>query len=98
MTDLAIATSRVTCEVAPVQIEGTLTDGRYFYFRARHRSISLGVGATAEEAVAGDDIGFRMSGFDSDRHAWSWIDPHHAMNLLQFMVATFAHCEGWVGR
>lgn len=31
----------VTCEGAPLQIEGTLSDGRLFYFRARHRGMVL---------------------------------------------------------
>lgn len=52
-----IRTSRVTCESAPAQIEGQLDDGRFFYFRARGRYAELGIGATAEEAVAATILG-----------------------------------------
>lgn len=47
-----IQDSRVTCSAAPVQIEGTLTDGRRFYFRARFGRAQLGIGPTVDAAVA----------------------------------------------
>lgn len=97
-SDLSIKDATVTCSGAPVQIEGTLSDGRCFYFRARHRSITLGVGDTPDAAVAEDRIGVKLMGFDDDRHALSFIDEEHAMALLRFLVATFTHCESWGGR
>ena len=48
----AVAECRQTCEVAPEQYEGRLTDGRHFYFRFRFGRAQLGLGATVEAAVA----------------------------------------------
>ncbi|SCL50284.1 hypothetical protein [Micromonospora chersina] len=36
--------AQVTCEAAPVQVEGRLPSGERFYFRARHSDVSLGIG------------------------------------------------------
>lgn len=36
--------ANLTCTAAPVQMEGRLPDGELFYFRARHRDVSLGIG------------------------------------------------------
>jgi hypothetical protein len=41
----------VTCEAVPVQVQGRLRDGRYFYFRARGRRAQLGVAHDYEHAV-----------------------------------------------
>jgi hypothetical protein len=46
-----VATYAVTCHAVPFQIEGTLVDGRYFYFRDRHGYASLGVGVDHGAAV-----------------------------------------------
>ena len=43
----------VTCGSHPVQIEGRLTDGRWFYFRARGDAVQLGASDVGpDEAVA----------------------------------------------
>lgn len=46
-----IATARLTCEACPVQIEGTLDNGRAFYFRARYSHVTLSAGTDLEDAV-----------------------------------------------
>lgn len=46
----------VTCRAAPVQIEGRLTDGRWFYFRSRHQRASLGAAPRPEDHPDGDAI------------------------------------------
>lgn len=43
----------ITCGGCPVQAEGVLPDGLLFYFRARHRGVSLGVGQSVQGAIAG---------------------------------------------
>lgn len=48
----AIATAEQTCIACPDQWEGTLTDGRHFYFRLRSGIASLALGPT-RTAVAG---------------------------------------------
>lgn len=48
-----VVTYRCTCAACPTQYEGTLRDGRRFYFRYRGGRAALGVGATVDEA-AGD--------------------------------------------
>jgi len=40
-----------TCEACPEQYEGTLTDGRIFYFSYSRGEVFLGIGRTLDEAV-----------------------------------------------
>lgn len=51
-----------TCLGCPMQAEGQLDDGRWFYFRYRWGHATFGVGATPGEAVAdqrgGDGIAY----------------------------------------
>lgn len=47
---------------APVQGDGTLPDGKAFYFRARYESWEFSVGATDDEAIDGT--------------GWSWEEPY----------------------
>ena len=42
---------RCTCEGCPTQYEGTLKDGRSFYFRYRFNFAYLGIGPSARDAV-----------------------------------------------
>lgn len=46
-----VADHRRTCSACPTQYEGTLVDGRTFYFRFRFARATLGVGATIDQAV-----------------------------------------------
>lgn len=48
ISHVAIKTQTLTCEACPEQYEGTLVDGRFFYFRYRHGVASLAVGDTPE--------------------------------------------------
>lgn len=47
----AIATQELTCPSVPVQIQGHLTDGQWFYFRYRSGVVNLGFGDDQESAV-----------------------------------------------
>lgn len=73
-----IATADVSCPGAPVQIEGTFTDGRHWYFRSRHSHATLGTGATEDEAV-GNDVAELYIGPNS---AASWLTPDEAEEVF----------------
>ena len=92
-----IESLRVTTEGAPVQIEGRLHTGEHFYFRARHRAISLGIGATAEEALYDSgNMALRLEGFDDDRHPLSaFADP---LPILTIMLSLRSDLERWKAR
>ena len=68
----AVATQRRTSLACPEQYDGTLTDGRAFYFRYRHGWASLDLGATVDAAVwdereTGVTVGAHLDGiFESD--------------------------------
>lgn len=64
MTAPMIATARCTCPSMPTQYEGTLTDGRVFYFRYRTWEVQFGIGQTLDDAVQEtiDHPGFRDFG------------------------------------
>jgi hypothetical protein len=49
--DGLVAAYRCTCGTCPTQYDGTLRDGRTFYFRYRGGYASLGIGATLTDAV-----------------------------------------------
>lgn len=54
MTDLwnpHVVEQEMTCGACPVQIEGRLDDGRYFYFRYRSGRARLGLGMDDHAAV-----------------------------------------------
>ena len=74
-----IVTIEMTCSACPVQFEGTLTNGKWFYFRARG-GWSLGVGDSLEDAVNGLDFehyedwnGDEYSGYMSTEDALACI-------------------------
>lgn len=52
--DPRVATVERTCGACPEQYEGTLTDGRPFYFRYRHGWAGLGIGHGDERFRAND--------------------------------------------
>jgi len=45
----------LTCSMCPVQFEGKLSNGKYFYFRERHDIICFAIADTLEGAVSPDD-------------------------------------------
>jgi hypothetical protein len=99
LTDLkvhpALADWRVTCVAAPVQIEGALIDGRWFYFRARHDAATVGLSRhSPDEAVRQTLLpSYRVGGVDSraDGRAYAmrrgvegagWLAPQEAHDML----------------
>lgn len=62
----------VTCEGAPVQVQGQLYTGEYFYFRARHRTITLGCGDSFNAAAEDPrTVAMHVEGWEEDRHPLS---------------------------
>lgn len=49
--DRLVADYRLTCPSIPTQYEGTLTDGRIFYFHYRFGRAELGFGQTLDDAA-----------------------------------------------
>jgi hypothetical protein len=76
-----VATYRVTCGSCPFQVEGQLVDERWFYFRARGRSVELGVGNTLDDAVRGTMHDDRIGGLGS-RPSPVWRDSIGARILV----------------
>lgn len=81
---------------APVQAYGTLEDGRAFYFRARHRIISLEVGPAGhdwdrEQGETG--VALELSGWSADRHPLSSFDDRHVRPLIEFMADLLGDLE-----
>lgn len=75
----AVQQVKLTCRTTPVQLEGTLTDGRHFYFRGRDGRVQLGVGATLDDAVAETVDGGAAIGRHEDA---GWLDPDDVPELL----------------
>lgn len=46
----------VTCNACPHQAEGELSNGRWFYFRARNGVWTFNVGDTIDDAVRNDAV------------------------------------------
>lgn len=92
-----IKSYRVTCEGAPVQIEGWLHEGRAFYFRARHRGATLGLGKTIDDALYdSESVGVRIEGIADDRHPLSALaDP---VPLLGLLISIRLDYERWVSQ
>ncbi len=85
MITALITTYQVTCEAAPVQVEGTLATGEKFYFRSRHRTVTLGVGATVHAAAEDPrTVALHVEGWDDDRHPLSYLDD--PMPLVRMMI------------
>lgn len=87
-----------TCSLggdAPVQGEGTLSDGREFYFRVRHTSATLYVAGPEPEVdvLDGRRLGVALGGVPNDPHVWSYLPNAHARTLLDMLVWTLGSVE-----
>ena len=86
-----IAITNTTCLAVPLQIEGMSDDGRHLYFRARGRSISLGVAATADDAVRagmeGEGCYLTLGG--AGDHAAGWMPEDLGLSLMEWMFSAY---------
>lgn len=80
----------ITCEAAPVQASGELEDGREFYFRARHRVVTLDIGEVG--------FGFEVRGFPDDRHMISSFNTEHVFFLIDWMSEILDHAIQYQNR
>ena len=72
------------CASAPSQWEGVLSDGRWLHVRYRHGELSVGVGATLDEAV-GSSAPLDVELTDAERSDASWeqVAPHVLARLAR---------------
>ena len=67
---MRVAWARFTTVACPVQIEGQLADGRWFYFRARYSHAGVGIGADLQRAAVDYDAhGFHQRRVTSEEYA-----------------------------
>lgn len=90
---MKIQTREVTCPAVPVQIEGMLAGGRFYYFRSRYMSVQLGVGDTPDEAVeatlnGGDGVFITVTNGDED-FQMGGISTLDACRLLMIMLRLY---------
>jgi len=81
-----LTTFTVTCEAAPLQIEGEIVNKdtgevSTFYFRARHRTVRLSV--PDYESLKGIIVGINEIG---TIHEWSAIDLNEGVNLINALL------------
>lgn len=63
MSELEFASIEWTCSACPVQAEGRLSDGRWFYFRARHEAATLSAADTLDDAIEDPQTRVRIEGW-----------------------------------
>ncbi|NED53649.1 hypothetical protein EAD96_30325 [Micromonospora sp. BL1] len=75
--------AQMTCEAAPVQMEGHLPSGERFYFRARHSDVSLGIG--------GEDPSDIPEWEESESHEEaSWLPATDAEAIIRRLALRYA--------
>ncbi len=82
-----VKTDEQTCWACPTQWEGTLKDGRSFYFRYRWGTASLGVAPIGEDPVlhpntTGEQLGDGLDGvLSTDDYRASFVRLFSALEL-----------------
>ena len=74
----------VTCDACPHQVEGELSDGRWFYFRARHHHWELHIGKTLDDALDNNPI---AQGQDPDGNLSYGDAPDAARTLIETIIS-----------
>lgn len=93
-----ITEMKCTCGACPVQYEGKLEDGKFFYFRARWDEWDFGVGDSRDEAVTQsmliEPTGFARTGEvgDGDFSA-SWMGHAEAERIIHACVAEYTEAQ-----
>ena len=69
---------------APSQWEGVLSDGRWLYVRYRQGELSMGLGATLDEAVASSaSLDVEVAGAGETEASWDQVAPHVLARLAR---------------
>lgn len=85
--DNKITSASITCEYAPFQVEGALTDGRFFYFRARHYSARLHVSTAQDDSLYDPYTAcMRLDTPTTGSHPMSAIGLDDGLALLAIML------------
>ncbi len=71
----------------PVQIEGRLKNGMYYYFRARHEGVSFGIADTEDKAVFNSG---KFNRFCEHQFA-GWIDNEDAIRLATVWINEYSN-------
>jgi hypothetical protein len=72
----------------PNQIEGTTSDGRFFYFRARHGFATLYIGNTLDQCYEGVEVGPNKTMVWSNEVAGAgWLTPDEYESLFWRVIA-----------
>jgi hypothetical protein len=76
-----------TCSACPLQAEGTLANGKHWYFRARHDHYYFGVAGSVEDAVFKDtsDWGKEYGPYPDA----SWMNPCDAVQLIHGCIEEY---------
>lgn len=83
-----IAITNTTCLAVPLQIEGMTNDGRHLYFRARGRSITLGIGESSDDAVLSPEgCGLTLEG--AGDYATGWMPEDLGLALMEWMFSAY---------
>ncbi len=89
-----IVEMKCTCGACPVQYEGKLTNGRYFYFRARWGEWSFAVAdshdAAVTQAMLIDPAEFQRHGETGEMFSASWMELVEAERIIHECVAEYA--------
>ena len=82
-----IASIELTCGGAPLQFEGRLDDGRWFYFRSRGEGCWLGVGDSLDAAIDdSENLEIGLTRWESNRYAFSYMPEEVGRVLIPWML------------
>lgn len=92
-----IVEMRCTCGACPVQYQGTLENGKHFYFRARWGEWSFAVGDSFDEAVTQSMLiaptEFQQRGETGGEFDASWMELAEAERIIRECVAAYAETQ-----
>lgn len=84
MTTPTIVDLIQSSERSPSQWEGALSNGAWLYVRYRHRELSIGVGATLDEAIDASEVqDVEVAGADESEAAWDQVAPYVLSYLIR---------------
>lgn len=72
-----------TCNGCPIQFEGRLKDGNYFYFRARWDGWELNIGETKDDAIAALARDRPIYKYNGDFRSAGWMPIDVALFIIK---------------
>lgn len=84
MTTPSIVDLIQSCERSPSQWEGALSNGGWLYVRYRHRQLSIGVGASLDQAIRAAEVqDVAVVGAGESDASWDQVAPHVLSYLIR---------------